>query len=212
MRYAKDHKQKTRAAILETAARRFREKGYRASGVDDVMGAAGLTAGGFYAHFDSKSSLLSEALRLSLASGRERLFSGLQDLEGAEWLGAVVGRYLSRSHRDDPGSGCPLPALAGEVSREGALPRKALEEYLRGLVAQIAARTPASPGLAPEDRVLATVALMTGALMLSRAVEDRPFSDRILSAARRFAVPESVAPSASNEEPGKPKRRTRGKA
>jgi TetR/AcrR family transcriptional repressor of nem operon len=176
------------------------------------MGAAGFTAGGFYAHFDSKSALLSEALRLSLASGRERLFSGIQDLDGAEWLGAVVGRYLSRSHRDDPGAGCPLPALAGEVSREGELPRKALEEYLRGLVADIAARTPASPGLAPEDRVLATVALLTGALMLSRAVVDRPLSDRILSAARRFAVPESAAALAPPEEPGQPKRRARGAA
>ncbi len=210
MRYAKDRKEKTRAAILNVAARRFREKGYRAAGVDDVMGAAGLTAGGFYAHFPSKGALLAEALRVSLASGRDRLFSGLHGLDDAEWLRAVVGRYLSRSHRDDPATGCPLPALAGEVSREGPLPRRALEEYLRGLVAEIAPRTPASPGLAPEERVLATVALLTGALMLSRAVEDRKLSDRILSVARRYAVPEPIAGSAPPEEPGNPKKRSRG--
>jgi len=208
VRYATGHRERTRAAILDVAARRFRERGYRASGVDDVMGAAGLTAGGFYSHFESKSALLSETLRLSLASGRQRLFSGLEGLEGVEWLRAVVGRYLSRSHRDEPGTGCPLPALAGEVAREGELPRKALEEYLEGLVTEIALRTPAAPGIGPEDRVLATVALLSGALALSRAVKDRELSDRILSAARRFAVPEAAAAPKPNHR--EPKKRTRG--
>jgi TetR/AcrR family transcriptional repressor of nem operon len=193
VRYAKDRKEKTRAA-----------------GVDDVMGAAGLTAGGFYGHFPSTGALLAEALRVSLESVRDRPFSELQSLDGAEWPHAAVGRYLSRSHRDDPATGCPLPALAGEVSREGPLPRRALEEYLRGFVAELAPRTPASPNLGPEDRVLATVALLTGALMLSRAVQDRELSDRILSVARRRAVPEPVAGSAPSGRPGKPKKRPRG--
>lgn len=208
MRYAKDRREKSRAAILHVAARRFREKGFRASGIDDVMGAAGFTAGGFYSHFESKSTLLAEALRSSLSSGRERLFSSLANLEGVEWLRAVVARYLSRSHRDDPGTGCPLPALAGEIAREGEFPRRALEEYLRGLVAEISARAPGAPGLSPEDRVLATVALLTGALALSRAVEDRELSDRILSAARRFAVPEQGAAPISKA--GKAKKKKRG--
>jgi TetR/AcrR family transcriptional repressor of nem operon len=208
VRYAKDRREKSRAAILHVAARRFREKGFRASGVDDVMSAAGFTAGGFYAHFESKNALLAEALRSSFASGRERLFSGLEGLDGVEWRRAVVVRYLSRSHRDDPGAGCPLPALAGEIAREGKLPRRALEEYLRGLVAEIGPRTPGMPGLSPEERVLATVALLSGALTLSRAVEDRELSDRILSAARRFAVPEPDA--APLPKPGKPKKKPRG--
>lgn len=121
------------------------------------MEAAGFTAGGFYAHFPSKSALLAEAPRLSLGSCRARLFAGLEDLDGVEWLSAVVGRYLSRSRRDDPATGWPLPALAGEVSREGALPPRAL-------------------------------------------------SDRILSASRRYAVPEPAGPADPTEGPGKPKR------
>lgn len=211
MRYPRDHKERTRATIVSAAARRFCEKGYRASGVDGVMEAAGLTAGGFYSHFPSKSALLAEALRLSLDSGRERLLAGLDGLDGAERLAAVVGRYLSRAHRDDPGSGCPLPALAGEVSREGAQPRKALEEYLRGLVAEIAPRVPAAPGLAPGERVLATVALLAGALTLARAVEDRELSDRILWSARRLAVPEAAAAPPAAGRPVERAGRKRGR-
>lgn len=184
---------------MQAAARSFRSRGYRAAGVDQVMDAAGLTAGGFYAHFKSKEALLAETLGLSLEQARAQLFSGLDDLDGVDWLRAVVGRYLSRSHRDHPDSGCSLPALAGEIAREGRAPRQALQDYLQQLVADLAPRAPAAPGLEPEDRVLATVALLSGALMLARAVPDEQLSDRILRAARRLAVPEA-AEAASAEE------------
>lgn len=204
MRYAKDHKQQTRRRIVEAAARSFRSRGYRAAGVDQVMDAAGLTPGGFYAHFPSKQALLAETLGLALEQARAQLFSGLDDLEGAEWLRAVVGRYLSRTHRDQPAGGCSLPALAGEIAREGRPPRAAMQAYLQQLVAELAPRTPAAPGLEPEDRVLATLALLSGALMLARAVPDEDLSDRILRAARRLAVPE-----AAEARSARPRRRTR---
>ncbi len=200
MRYAKGHKQQTRGRIVEAAARSFRSRGYRAAGVDQFMDAAGLTAGGFYAHFKSKQALLAETLALSLEQARTQLFSGLDDLQGADWLRAVVGRYLSRSHRDHPDSGCSLPALAGEIAREGRAPRQALQDYLQQLVADLAPRAPKAPGLEPEDRVLATVALLSGALMLARAVPDEQLSDRILRAARRLAVPEVAEAAASVAE------------
>jgi TetR/AcrR family transcriptional repressor of nem operon len=113
-------------------------------------------------------------------------------MDGAEWMRAVVGRYLSRSHRDRPAQGCSLPALAGEIAREGRGPRRALEGYLKQLVAELAPRTPPAPGLDPEDRVLATLGLLVGALLLSRAVADEELSDRLLRAARRLAVPETA--------------------
>ncbi len=198
-RYGRGHKQQTRRRIVEAAARRFRERGYHAASVDHVMDAAGLTSGGFYAHFSSKQALLSETIALSLEQVRGQLLAGLEDLEGAEWLRAVVGRYLSRSHRDHPEVGCSLPALAGEIAREGRGPRAALEAYLQRWVGELAPRTPPAPGLAPEDRVLATIALLAGALMLARAVPDPALSDRILRAARRLAVPET-ADAATAEE------------
>jgi TetR/AcrR family transcriptional regulator, transcriptional repressor for nem operon len=192
MRYGADHKQRTRRRIVEAAARRFRESGYRAAGVDQVMKDAGLTAGGFYAHFPSKEALLAETLGLSLEEVRSQLLAGLDGVEGVEWLQAVTRRYLSRAHRDHPGAGCPLPTLTGEIAREGIEPRLALQSYLQQMIAELAPRAPAAPGLDPEDRVLATTALFAGALMLARAVPDEELSDRILRAARRLALPENA--------------------
>jgi len=199
VRYAPGHKDKTRRRILSAASRRFRAKGYRASGVDDVMKAAGLTPGGFYAHFPSKQALLAETLGPSLLQVRQQLLGGIEDLNDADRLRAIVGRYLSRSHRDHPAAGCSLPALAGEIGREGSPARQALQGYLQQLVAELAPLTPPAAGLPPEDRVLATIALLSGALMLARAVHDEPLSNRILRAARRLAVPET-AEAANAEE------------
>ncbi len=191
VRYAAGHKRRTRSKIVEAAARRFREHGYRAAGVDQVMEAAGLTAGGFYAHFPSKQALLAETLGLSLEQLRGQLLAGLDDLHGDDWLRAVVGRYLSRAHRDQPGGGCSLPALAGEIAREGRRPRAALQSYLEQVVAELSPRAAPVAGLSPEERVLATLSLLVGALMLARAVPDAELSDRILKSARRLAVPDA---------------------
>ncbi len=208
MRYQPGHRQQTRKRIVEAAARRFREQGYRGSGVDHVMEDAGLTPGGFYAHFPSKRALLAETLGRSLEQVRTQLLAGLEGVEGGDWLRAVVGRYLSRSHRDNPGLGCSLPALAGEIAREGRIPRAALQAYLQQIVGELAPRTPPAPGLEAEDRVLATVALLAGALMLSRAVPDEALSDRILRAARRLAVPETAeAATAAEAARTRPRRR-----
>ncbi|MCZ7586655.1 MAG: hypothetical protein M5R36_26805 [Deltaproteobacteria bacterium] len=118
---------------------------------------------------------------------RGNLFAGLDGLDGAEWLRAVVGRYLSRTHRDMPASGCPLPSLSSEIAREDGAPREELEHYLKTMVAELATRTPDAPGLSSEDRVLATVALLVGALTLSRAVPDP--GCRTASCARRAGWP-----------------------
>jgi TetR/AcrR family transcriptional repressor of nem operon len=197
VRYPSGHKQQTRRRILGAAGERFRARGFAAVGVDEVMEAAGLTAGGFYAHFGSKEALLAEALGASLQQTRAGLLSGLEGLAGPQLLRAVVGRYLSRTHRDQPGGGCPLPSLAAEVGRCSARPRRALGRYLEALSAELGERTPAAPGLGPADRVLATAALLAGALLLSRAVGDEALSQRILRSARRLAVPELAEAAAA---------------
>jgi TetR/AcrR family transcriptional repressor of nem operon len=190
MRYPAERKRETRAKIVAAAARRFRARGYRGAGVDEVMKAAGLTAGGFYAHFSSKEELFAEAVATSLGQLRGTLLAGLDELPDAERMRRVVGRYLSRTHRDHPEQGCPLPALAAEVAREGTAGKRALEAHVRTLVGELSPRTPPLPGLTSEDRVLATVGLLVGGLLLARAVKDPDLSDRILTACRRLAVPE----------------------
>jgi len=200
MRYAKDHKAQTRGRILRAATRRFREKGFLGSGVDDVMREAGLTAGGFYAHFGSKEALLREVLAHSLQETRERLLAGLEDLRGVAWLREVVRRYLSRSHRDEAAEGCALPSLSAEVGRMGSEARRTFEEHLGDLLAEVEGRAPETPALGSQDRALATLALFAGSLMLSRAVADRALSDRILLASRRLALAGLEDPTPSQEK------------
>src|SRR5271156_4884894 len=102
MRYTAGHKEKTRVKILESAATVFRRQGYHATGVDKVMEEAGLTAGGFYAHFPSKDALLAEALDHHAAKPAGRLEVGLEDVSDEECVGAIVDRYLAASHRAHP--------------------------------------------------------------------------------------------------------------
>jgi TetR/AcrR family transcriptional regulator, transcriptional repressor for nem operon len=189
-RYAAGHKDETRARILAAAGRLFRREGYVASGIAKLMSASGLTVGGFYAHFASKEELLSAVLERSLDQTRGALLAGLEDLEGSPFIREVARRYLSRLHRDAPEEGCALPSLATEVSRQSPETRRAFEEYLENLLAEVEDHLPVAGGLTRRDRAIALVALMVGGLVFARAVESKELSDRILMACKRFAVAE----------------------
>jgi TetR/AcrR family transcriptional regulator, transcriptional repressor for nem operon len=184
MRYSPDHKEKTRARILESAATAFRREGYHATGVDKVMEEAGLTAGGFYAHFPSKDAMLAEALEHCAATGHGMLDLSAEEADDHERAAAMVDRYLTASHRGQPESGCPLPSLAAEVSRAGKKPRQAFERLVGGLINKIEAALPADQA---HDRAIAIAALCVGGMTLARAVHDPEFSDQILAACRAFA-------------------------
>ena len=184
MRYSPDHKEKTRAKILESAATIFRRQGYHATGVDKVMEEAGLTAGGFYAHFPSKDALLAEALEHIAAKGSSTLERGLEDASDREWVREIVDRYLGDSHRRRPETGCPIPSLAPEIGRAGKAPRQAFERLVARLFAKIAAHLPPEDA---EERAIAITALCVGGMALARAVHDPGYSDRILAACRDFA-------------------------
>jgi TetR/AcrR family transcriptional repressor of nem operon len=192
MRYAADHKAKTRERILESAAAAFRRQGYHATGVDQVMADAGLTAGGFYAHFSSKDALLAEVLTYYGGTATAMLDDGAGDGgatgggrgEGFACAGAIVERYLTPSHRNEPESGCAIPPLAAEVARAGPEPRQAFEQLIAGLVAKIADTLPHDDA---KDRAIAVAALCVGGMTLARAVHDPGLSDRVLSACRQCA-------------------------
>ena len=181
--------------ILDAAGRVFRRTGYAGSGVDAVMGEAGLTHGGFYAHFESKEALFAETVARALGRTAELMGSGPDDREGVAWLRAAVRRYLSHPHLRAVEEGCALPALVSELGRAGDAPREAFEEGLLDLLADAGEKAPPGPGLDPQDRVLATVALCVGGLSLARAVKDPALSGRILAACRTLAVPEGVPPA-----------------
>lgn len=188
MRYSKEHKTYTRSRIIEAAGRTFRKQGYIGAGIDGIMQAAGLSHGGFYAHFRSKDELLAETIRISMEQMRQRWFGGLDELSGLNWLRAVVDRYLSLKHRDEPEIGCMMPPLVSELARAGELPRAGFEAALCELVDQIAAKLPDDGALTPRQRALATMALSVGGLTLARAVNDTNLSSEILAASKALAV------------------------
>lgn len=187
MRYAPGQKGKTRAKILEAAGKVFRRQGYHAAGVDKVMQEAGLTAGGFYAHFDSKQALLAEALTNAGAELGERHEAALAGLSGGEWIEGFLGRYLSMTHCQKIEEGCPLAALISEVSRADEAVKKSSEAIVRDLQSRLASHAPDGSSARAEERAFAILALCVGGLGLARSVQDETLADRILESCRSTA-------------------------
>ena len=128
MRRTKQAKSETHERIVAAATRRFRAGGIAGVGVADVMGEAGLTHGGFYAHFASKDALVAEACGTGLAQSRERLIRKIQREPVERRLAAFIDLYLSAEHRDHPEAGCVMPTLSGEVARSSQEVRAAFTQ------------------------------------------------------------------------------------
>jgi TetR/AcrR family transcriptional repressor of nem operon len=191
MRYGQEHKAKTRQKILKAAARLFREFGYDGVGVDAIMAEAGLTAGGFYAHFPSKRALFDEALVTAVAGTNAPQAAakgaGAASADDAGRLRMTIKSYLSRQHRDQVADGCPLPALTPDAARGGEASRENYERQLLQYVKRLEALLPEGAA-ARRDMALALMAQCVGGLMLARAVNDEQLSDRILKACRQAAL------------------------
>ena len=175
MRYEKGNKDVTRRRIIDVASRQFREQGVAAVGLAGIMTDAGLTNGAFYAHFDSKEDLVREVL--SNADRNEMLQAVLES--GAEVESAIRG-YLSPRHRDNPGRGCPIAALAAEIARHPKATREAFTGKVANVIELIASRLDAGTELERQKEAVAVYGLMVGTLQLARAVTDRRLSETIL--------------------------------
>lgn len=177
-----DKKAQTRDRILCAARAALFQRGPVEPSVGEVMGAAGLTVGGFYAHFESKEALMLEAFGELLCRRRSLLRELDQSLPSAERRALMAAFYLSRKHRDAAVDGCPLPSTLGELARLPEGFRQRLAEHLELLVAELAG----SPEEA--DKVLADLALMAGGLALARALGPGELSDRVLRAAKSAVI------------------------
>jgi TetR/AcrR family transcriptional repressor of nem operon len=174
MRFEKGHKAATRQRIVETAAERFRKDGIEAVGIAGLMADAGLTHGGFYAHFESKEALVREALQAAAAGSQARL-------ERACGLEAYIRSYLRRSHRDTPERGCIVATLGAELARHAPETRAAFSEQIERLLARIAELLPASVE-SRREAAIGIFGVMSGTLQLARAVVGEARSDEILEA------------------------------
>ncbi|MBK5002774.1 TetR/AcrR family transcriptional regulator [Pseudomonas sp. S31] len=177
-----DKKSKTRERIIQAAQAALIQHGPADPSVSQVMGAAGLTVGGFYAHFDSKDELMLEAFRQLLDERRALLAEVDPSLDGVGRRALVSAFYLSRKHRDAEVHACPLPNALGEMQRLPAAFREVLAEHIELMTAQMVD----SPEEA--DAALADLALMIGGLALARALGTGELSDRILRAAKSAVI------------------------
>jgi TetR/AcrR family transcriptional repressor of nem operon len=158
--------------IVKEASRLFRERGFEDVSVGEVMKAAGLTHGAFYAHFGSKEELQAAAV----AYGQRVSLGRVQRSKSNKSKGSYADRYLSRWHRDNPGDGCTMAALAQEVARSKPEVKAALEQ---GLEEIISARD------GDRKEAIFREAAMIGGVVLARAVQDPRVSDEILESVRQ---------------------------
>jgi TetR/AcrR family transcriptional repressor of nem operon len=184
MRYSRQHKLETHARIVKKASVRLREKGAHGIGVADLMKDAGLTHGGFYAHFDSRDALVIEAFTYAMDRGTERWRKLAEQTAPDKRLTTIVESYLTSVHRDDPGRGCAIPTLGAEIARENPRTRKAFAAKLEQMIDMLAEQIPEVPRKGARKQAMAAIATMMGTLVLARIAGNSEFSDEILGAGR----------------------------
>ena len=184
MRYDADHKQETRRKVLKAAARAIRADGPFKVGVAGVMAQAGLTHGGFYAHFASKDELVAAGIGQMFDDGRGRLQRETGNRAPVDALAAYIDFYLSAEHRDARNSGCPLPFLAADAPRLSGPARDRFAQGVADLTARLAGRLAAVGRTDPETDARSLLSEMVGALSLARADPDPSRSDAILATSR----------------------------
>ena len=185
MPWNKDHKAQTRQKIVDAAAAAFRARGAGNVGVADVMKEAGLTHGGFYAHFKSKDDLIAAALKAVNEARLTRFHAAPTRPEGSK-LDAAVDVYLSSRHREHPEDGCTIATLASELARGGGKSRHQISVNARAWLDEFARCATGSTDTSRAREATGAFAAMIGGLILSRAIEDPHESDRILADVRAF--------------------------
>lgn len=178
-RVSQEQARLNRQRVVEVAASLFRERGLHGVGVADIMASAGLTHGGFYGQFANKDALAVEAFDAAIAEDRRG------DVD------AILANYLSLDHVRTPGKGCPLAALANDVSREpvGSPVRSRFTRAVEGLAAILANLTPKASRERRRQRSLATLSTLVGAVVLARAVNDEALANELLQAAHGSVAP-----------------------
>jgi TetR/AcrR family transcriptional repressor of nem operon len=188
MRYSREHKQETHDRIVRKASTRLREKGAHGIGVADLMKEAGLTHGGFYAHFDSREALVIEAFGYAMDRSMEHWRKITDEVSPEKRLALIAEAYLSALHRDNPGHGCSIPALGAEIARESPKARKAFAGKLDEMIELLAEYIPNLPRKAARKQAIATLATMAGTMLLARIAGSSELSDEVLKAGRDVAL------------------------
>jgi len=184
MRYDTQHKARTRAKVLREAAQAIRAEGPDRIGVAALMAKAGLTHGGFYAHFESKDELIAQAIEQMFEDRYANVIARMSDKPVGEQLESFIDGYLSPRHRDDPSHGCPIPTLSGELVRMPEVARRSFAAGSERMAKWLATLLKDIGVAEPRDAATSIMAEMVGAVALSRVIEDSAKSNRLLKASR----------------------------
>jgi TetR/AcrR family transcriptional repressor of nem operon len=198
MRYSDTRKQETRRKVVRAAAAAMRARGPDGVGVAEVMAEAGLTHGGFYAHFPNKEALVAAAIEEAFAQSRHRFAQATEGMSREMALAAFIDAYVSLGHRNNPQSGCPVATLANDLPRQGAVARSAFDAGVADLIARLEGWLPEQEPSARRGLAGSLMAEMAGVVAMSRAVSDEALAGQLLDASRvRVKARAALAPGSN---------------
>lgn len=186
MRRTKKEKQETHVRIVEAAADRFRAEGIIGAGISQLMEQAGLTHGGFYAHFRNKEALIAEVCFEGFAQTQKKLTTAVRGARASGQIEAILDVYLSADQRDQPASGCIMPTLAAEIARHSAEVRAAFTQVYREFLDYLVPFLPDTGDVQQSDEAMVLLAGMVGTMLLARAIDDAQLSEHLLQVNRDF--------------------------
>jgi TetR/AcrR family transcriptional regulator, transcriptional repressor for nem operon len=192
MRVSRAQAAENRETVINVASRLFREHGFDGIGLKDLMEAAGLTQGAFYKQFASKEDLAAQASRRALESVSSR-WSAAAAANPMDPLSAVVAIFLSTDHREERMDGCPIVALGADAARQGTEVKASFEAGIREYLELLDRWVGEADGEEPSGKAMAILSTMVGAVVLSRAVNDKRLSKRFLQAAAESVLSRSPA-------------------
>jgi TetR/AcrR family transcriptional repressor of nem operon len=195
MRVSRIQAAENRETVINVASRLFRERGFDGIGLKDLMKGAGLTQGAFYKQFASKEDLAVQASKRALESASRR-WSAAAEANPKDPLGAVVAFYLSMGHREERMDGCPVVALGSDAARQSVDVKTSFEAGIKNYLEMLGRWIGDTDGEDSTDRAMTILSTMVGALVLSRAVNNKRLSKRFLQAAAKSVLMTSSASDA----------------
>jgi TetR/AcrR family transcriptional regulator, transcriptional repressor for nem operon len=188
MPYPRGHRDKVKKRIVDSARRLFNQRGFESVSIAEIMQRAGLTHGGFYSYFKSKSDLYSEVMNCFFTDPEwKACWEGVRvNLSGTDVGAQVVNAYLSRQHFEDVENSCPMVALPTDVARSGMAARQSFEKVFRAMV-DVLGRSLAGNRRAARKRAQAIAALSIGGMVVARSLAERAYADQLRNACLKMA-------------------------
>ncbi|MGA7524894.1 MAG: TetR/AcrR family transcriptional regulator [Acidobacteriaceae bacterium] len=187
MRYEPEHKIRTRERIVRNAARKLRAEGLNGPGVAGLMKASGLTVGGFYKHFRSKDDLVADAIAQAFLDS-EKVYSSLQNVPREDRWKEIIRLYLSPEHCDHPDTGCPVAALAPEITRSRLGVRKRIAGVMKERADRWVEFMPGSTAAERERNFFVIFSAMAGAVSVARLFTDTADRQKVLASVREHLL------------------------